>query len=409
MGWIDAERLLGDLATLRSFGAQGSGVVRPMFSDVDIAAREWLCDRMEQAGLDARIDGVGTVYGRSPNPGPCIVIGSHTDTQPQGGWLDGAMGVMHGLEVARALLANPATSHLAIDVASWADEEGAYCGFLGSRSFVGTLTSDDLQVTNQAGETTAQALQRAGWADRPRVSFDPSRHVGALETHIEQGPHLEAEGLRIGAVTAIVGIRAMTISFVGEQNHAGTTPMALRKDAAMAMFRFCTELDHRLAGAAAERSVWTIGQVTVEPGAQSIIAGRAEIVVQFRDADDHVLERMATALDQLVTEHHDPAGVHVLVQDRRRPLRPAPMSPAIVEHISAAAESLAPGAWTRMPSAAGHDAQVLAPHLATGMVFIPSINGISHDFAEDSELDDIALGADVLAEATVRILRTHQG
>jgi len=404
MDRIDADRLLGDLATLRSFGAHGNGVVRTMFSEIDVAAREWLVERMSEAGLEARIDGVGSVYGRSPNPGPAVVLGSHTDTQPEGGWLDGAMGVIHGLEVARALLADPATSHLAVDVASWADEEGTYGGFLGSRSFVGALTDEDFQATNADGESVQQVLDRLGWADRPRAELDPARHVAALESHIEQGPHLEHQGLRIGAVTAIVGIRGYEVVFSGQQNHAGTTPMDLRKDAAMAMFHFCSALDDRLRAAAGERSVWTVGQVSVEPGAPSIVPGRATIAIQFRDADDTVLDRMASVVEALVAERHSPDGVHVEITDRRRPLAPAPMESGVVAHVSAAAEAIAPGAWTHMPSAAGHDAQVLAPHLPTGMIFIPSINGVSHDFAEDSDHADIVLGAEVLADAVVRIL-----
>jgi N-carbamoyl-L-amino-acid hydrolase len=403
MNRIDADRLLGDLATLRSFGASGNGVVRTMFSDIDVAARAWLVERMAEAGLDATIDGVGSVYGRSPNDGPCVVIGSHTDTQPEGGWLDGAMGVLHGLEVARALLSNPATSHLAVDVASWADEEGTYGNFLGSRSFVDTLSDSDWQSSNVAGETVAQVIERLGWAG-DRIQLDPARHVAALESHIEQGPHLEHQGLRIGVITDIVGIRAMQIEFRGQQNHAGTTPMALRKDAAMAMFHFCATLDDRLRAAAAERSVWTIGEVTVSPGAQSIVPGNAVITLQFRDADDDVLGRFETVVDQLVAETHRDDGVHITVIGRRAAVQPAPMDATIVDHLAAAAEAIAPGDWTRMPSAAGHDAQVLAPHLPTGMLFIPSIDGISHDFAEDSHHDDIVLGAEVLADAVVRIL-----
>lgn len=159
---IDGNRLLESLHKLRSFGASGNGVVRPMFSDIDMAARRWLVDEMSEAGLDARIDGVGTVFARSRNPGPAVVIGSHSDTQPEGGRLDGAMGVMYGIEVARAMHENPATAHLAVDVASWADEEGTYTSCLGSRSFVGTFPEVDFANTNSGGESVAEAFAPRG-------------------------------------------------------------------------------------------------------------------------------------------------------------------------------------------------------------------------------------------------------
>ena len=239
---IDGDRLLQSLADLRSFGAVGNGVVRPTFSDIDMAARRWLRDQMADAGLDATIDGVGAVHGRSRNPGPALLIGSHSDTQPEGGWLDGAMGVMYAIEVARALGEDPATSDLAVDTVAWSDEEGTYTSCLGSRSFVREFPDEDLGHRNAAGESVGEALQRVGLADVDRIHLDPDRHAGYLEAHIEQGPYLEAESRRIGVVSSIVGIRAMQIEFSGQQNHAGTTPMAMRKDAGVAMFEFANKV-----------------------------------------------------------------------------------------------------------------------------------------------------------------------
>lgn len=400
---IDGDRLLADLRTLRGFGATGTGVVRPTFSETDTAARRWLAERMTAAGLDATIDGVGNVYGRSRNPGPAVLIGSHTDTQPEGGWLDGAMGVIHGLEVARSLAEESATTGLAVDVASWADEEGTYASFLGSRSFVSELGPDDFDRQGPGGESVAAALDRCGYAQRSPARLDPARHRAYLESHIEQGPRLEDEGLQIGVVTAIVGIRSMTVSFVGQQNHAGTTPMARRRDAAAAMFRFGAAFGDRMAAVAGERSVWTIGEVHVHPGAQSIVPGRADLVVQFRDVDAEVLDRMQETVERLADETDRSTPVDVSVTTKSG-VDPAPMDRATVDAVAEAAHAVAPGRWTRMPSAAGHDAQVLAPHLPSAMVFIPSIGGLSHDFGEDSDPADIVLGAEVMAEATVRIL-----
>ncbi|NNE11190.1 MAG: hydantoinase/carbamoylase family amidase [Ilumatobacter sp.] len=401
---IDGERLLDDLRTLRTFGGQGTGVVRPTFSPQDMEARAWLRDRMSDAGLDATIDGIGNVFGRSPNPGPALVIGSHSDTQSEGGWLDGAMGVIDALEVARALLADPSTAHLAVDVAAWADEEGTYASCLGARSFVGDLDEATLSSTNVDGESVAEALQRVGLSDVERVRFDPDRHVGYLEAHIEQGPHLEESGRRIGIVTSIVGIRGCHVTILGEQNHAGTTPMHRRKDAAVALFEFGSRLQRAMAGAAGPVSVWTTGRVTVEPGAESIVPDRAEVVVQFRDPDDSTLDRMAAAVDTTAAEVRGelPAGIEV---EHHRAIRPCVMDPDLRRHLAAAADRQAPGAWVEMPSAAGHDPMVLWRHLPCAMVFIPSIGGVSHDFAEDSHDDDIVLGCQVLADAAASILR----
>ena len=404
MTTIDGDRLLDGLRTLRTFGAQGTGVVRPTFSDQDMAARRWLRDRMTDAGLDATIDGVGNVFGRSRNPGLALVLGSHSDTQPEGGWLDGAMGVMYAIEVAHALGADPATSELAIDVAAWADEEGTYASCLGAKGFVGEVDADVLAATDVHGESVSEALNRVEIADLPHVRFDPGRHVGYLEAHIEQGPYLEERGRRIGVVTSIVGIRGATVSFTGEQNHAGTTPMSRRRDASVAMFEFGVLLQQRMAAAAGPTSVWTTGRVTVEPGAESIVPGFAEVAVQFRDQDDGVLDRMLDALVTAAGEVDGSAGVDVVVQAHGA-IAPTVMAPELRGHLAGAAERRAPGEWVEMPSAAGHDAMVLSHHLPCAMIFIPSIGGVSHDFAEDSHDDDIVLGCQVLADGAVSILR----
>ena len=404
---IDGERLLDGLRMLRTFGARGTGVVRPMFSDHDMAARAWLRDRMEAAGLDAAIDGLGNVYGRSRKPGPALVLGSHADTQPEGGWLDGAMGVMDAIEVAHTLGSDPATVDLAVDVAAWADEEGTYTSCLGAKGWVGEVDADVLGARNVDGETVAQAIERTGLAGRDHARFDQQRHIGYLEAHIEQGPNLEEGGKRIGVVSSIVGIRGATVTFEGVQNHAGTTPMDRRQDAAVAMFRFGTLLQERMAAAAGPASVWTIGRVVVSPGAPSIVPGFAEVVVQFRDQSDDVLQRMLDAVTATAGEIDRTSPVRVLVEPGRDPIAPTVMDGNLMSHLADAAERRAPGAWVVMPSAAGHDAMVLAHHLPCAMLFIPSIGGVSHDFAEDSLDDDIVLGCQVVADATVGILRTH--
>jgi N-carbamoyl-L-amino-acid hydrolase len=229
---IDGERLVSSLHEIRDFGRFGNGVVRRSLSQVDLDSREWLVRQLEDAGLEAGIDGIGTVFGRSQRPGRAILLGSHTDTEPRGGWLDGTLGVMYGLEIARSFAEDASLSDCAIDVASWIDEEGRFFLMLGSQSFVGALAPDMVEAAvDTDGVRLSDALADAGLAERPWVKLEVGRYLGYLEAHIEQGPYLEEWGKRIGVVTGIVGLRDYMVTVTGEANHAGTTPMAYRKDA----------------------------------------------------------------------------------------------------------------------------------------------------------------------------------
>lgn len=406
MARIDADRLLADLDQLRTFGACGEGVVRPSLSAVDMQSRRWLAQRMQDAGLEARIDGVGNVFGRCARPGPALLIGSHSDTQPRGGWLDGAMGVVYALEIVRALAEDPATAHLAVDAVAWVDEEGTFLGCLGSRSWCGMLDPDDeAAARNAQGVTLREAIAAAGLSQVPRERMPADRYVGYLEAHIEQGPYLEEAGFEIGVVTSIVGIRACTLEFTGEQNHAGTTPMPRRRDAGVALFDYAVKIRERFQAMAGERTVWTIGRATLDPGAPSIIPGRAQMLLQFRDASEALLDRMEAAVFALAEEASIAGPVRVSAKRARTPVRPTVMDAELQRHIAAAADRRVPGRWMHMPSAAGHDPMVIAPHLPCAMLFIPSLDGISHDFAEDSKREDIVTGCQVLADAAASILR----
>lgn len=397
---INARRLLEDLYTLRGFGACGKGVVRLAFSAEDMAARRWLEQRMAAAGLDAEIDGVGNVLGRSRSSGPALLIGSHSDTQPSGGWLDGAYGVICGLEAARALAEDPATADAAVDVIAWSDEEGTFAGYIGSRAFTGEDVAPVIAAArNAAGESLAPMLAEAGLAGRPIAHLQKGRHAAYLEPHIEQGGRLEAAGKFLGIVTAIVGIREYRITFTGRRNHAGTTPMAVRCDAASALFAFTQELDRIFRAIADADTVWTIGRVDVAPGSLSVIPGEATLYLQFRDGDEARLLAMETALRRLAAETDGQRGVGVAIAEHEPPVRPAAMDSALQQHLAAAAEALAPGGWQFMPSGAGHDAQLLAAHIPSAMLFVPSIGGVSHDFAEDTSPDHLVLGCRAVAAA----------
>ena len=248
------------------------------------------------------------------------------------------------------------------------------------------------------------ALKAAGLENAPRIELEEGRYRCYLEAHIEQGGLLEATGKRIGVVTAIVGIFQYRLAFSGIQNHAGTTPMPIRKDAGVAMMRLYNEVMETFPALAGPRSVWTVGRLSVEPGAPAIIPGKAEMILQFRDADLAVLQRLEAALLEIVAAHqargalrhrvHQPVAHHAGA-DGGAPARGA----------RRAAETHAPGQHMRMPSGAGHDAQILAQRLPAAMMFVPSIGGISHHFTENTADADIVLGCQVFADAAAKILK----
>ena len=396
-----------DLKHVRSIGAFDSGVIRPAFSPADMEARIWLCNRMSEAGLEASIDGMGNVLGRSRLPGKKILIGSHTDTQPQGGWLDGVLGVIYGLEVARACAETPETSRFGIDVASWSDEEGTYMGILGSSSFSGSLNYDDFNraVDHLTGVSLKEAIKAAGLEGIPPLKLDSSKYIAYLEAHIEQGPHLEAQELLLGVVTAIVGLRTFKLTFTGEQNHAGTTPMEYRKDAGNTLIKLAHALDLEFSSMAHSRTVWTIGHIRLEPGSHSVVPGKAEMLLQFRDTDETLLDAMQRKASGLVQQFCEQGPVEVQLEPVYPHQESVLMDDMVQASLAAAAELHAPGRWTSMPSGASHDAQALANHLPTGMLFIPSIKGISHSILEDSKEEDIIRGCRTLAAAIEAIFK----
>ncbi|GIX08305.1 hydantoinase/carbamoylase family amidase [Elioraea sp.] len=401
MATIDPARLLGDLATLRGFGRFRTGVHRPTLSPADVEARRWLVARLQEAGLDARIDGIASVFGFTRNPGRRLLIGSHLESQNEAGWLDGALGVICALEIARALPGLP------IDVVAFADEEGHFGSFLGSRSFIGEVTEAEIDAARcrTRGVALRDALKQAGLDGVPRVTLDdPSRYLGFLEAHVEQGDELEAKGLRLGVVTSIVAIWNFRIRCAGVQNHAGTTRMAIRKDAGVAMVRLANRIHDTMPQVVAERSVWTIGRISLDPNAPSIIPGGAEMNVQVRDADPAVLARMEAHLRALVAEADAAGPCRVTIEDGSKGI-PKVMDARLQDALAAAAEARAPGAWQRMPSGAGHDAQVVALRMQAGMLFVPSIGGISHHWSEDTKEEDIVLGCAVLADAAEALVK----
>ena len=296
---IDAARLLGDLHALRAIGGQGRGVNRPTYSAADMEARNWLVARMAEAGFDAGIDGIGSVLGCRAASGPAVLTGSHLETHGLAGWLDGAYGVICGLEAARTLAGHPDFADCAVDVIAFADEEAHFGSYLGARSFVGAL--DDAEIDTARGRADGThlrvALGRAGLDGLARFRCPPGHYHAFFEAHIEQGDRLEAEGARIGVVSAIAASRLFRIVFTGQANHAGTTSMARRRDAGRAALHALAALDRALSGGlAGPDTVWTVTRIALEPGAASVVPERADVVVQIRDPAPERLEHIETAL-----------------------------------------------------------------------------------------------------------------
>jgi N-carbamoyl-L-amino-acid hydrolase len=407
MSKIDGARLLADLKRLAEFGRYETGVDRPTYSEVDVASRHWLAEKFKEAGLSPIIDGIGNVFGRAEGATRRLLIGSHSETQPRGGWLDGALGVIYGLELARAFAADPDLRGLGIETVAWADEEGHYGNMLGSRSFTGRLGEAEIDgYESREGDRLRDALARAGLAGKPRIEVDPARYLGYLEAHIEQGDTLDSTGRRIGIVEGIVGIWNWRVVLSGQQNHAGTTQMARRRDAGVAMVRLATQIHDRFAAIAGPRTVWTIGRMLLDPNAPSVVPGRAEMQVQARDVDEAILARYRDALYELVAtcDRAGPCGATI---EELSQTEPRLMDPAFENAIEAAAERYVPGGHIRMPSGAGHDAQVISHKMRAGMMFIPSLKGISHHWSEDTKEDDIVLGAQIFADAAAVILKAE--
>ncbi len=392
---INGERMLADLNSLRSFGACGTGVKRRAFSEPDIASRKWLANRMSEAGLVPHVDDVGNVFGLPGDTNDCILVGSHSDTQPEGGWLDGAYGVAVGLEVARASLECGSSP---IACVSFQDEEGRFSTLTGSRVWTGQLSLGEADIrTDTDGLGFAQARRRA--AEIGTVGkVSPERFRAYLEVHIEQGPVLDIFGDRIGVVEGIVGIRTEKQTFIGQQNHAGTTPMDLRKDALQGLARFNSEINARFADVVTDKTVWTIGHVALHPNATSVVPGKADFTIQWRDLDDGRLDKMRAIIHETARHVAGQLGLEWTSSDYSS-IPATRCDDHIVKAFKKAAELEAPGKWRLLNSGALHDAANVSFLMPMGMLFVPSIKGISHNFEEDTALEDLLLGAETMARA----------
>jgi beta-ureidopropionase / N-carbamoyl-L-amino-acid hydrolase len=402
MTTVNAPRLHARIADLARFGAlPGGGVTRSCWSPAHEEARAWLLGQIRAAGLTAWVDSAGNVFGGLGATAfsastPVVMTGSHIDTVPEGGILDGALGVLAGLECLRAIREEGAAPRRPLVVAAWSDEEGRYGSLFGSRAFCGKL--DVAAIPTMAavdGERLVDAMARAGFdASRAPAAQAPAGAVHAyVELHIEQGPRLDEAGVPIAVVDSIVGVRRTRLIFHGQADHSGTTPMARRRDAFLAAADYALRARDLLDRSGA-RTVANIGVATVHPGVSNIVPGRAELVHEMRSADADALEQLAQGCETLASEVGRARGIGVDIR-RMSATAPVSCSPRVQAAVASACKQLGLG-HTTLYSAAGHDAQNLASITESGMLFIPSRGGRSHRVDETSDAEAIERGASVL-------------
>lgn len=400
---IDAGRLSADIAALGRFGAtERGGVNRTVYSEADLAARAWLADRCATAGLEFRTDAIGNCFITLPGSDPDrarVWTGSHIDTVPDGGRLDGAFGVLAGLECLRTLAEMAFEPAATIEVVAFADEEGAYASFVGSRALVDGWTADALSMlTGRNGEPIADGLRRIGSSIEAAAAvptIDGDAVSAFVELHIEQGPVLEDAGLDIGVVTDIVEVGHGTVTFLGQADHAGTTPMDLRRDASRAGGAFLVGLPSVPAEHGSPAAVATCGMISVEPAAANIVVEEMRLSLDVRDRAGGV-----PALQEGVAELARRCSAEHGLEHRLEWGSVTPgvaLDPAMQQRVADAADRVG-ASHQRMVSGAGHDAQVMARAVPTGMIFVPSEDGRSHSPAESTSPAQLAVGANVLLE-----------
>ena len=403
---ISLPRLKSHIETLSSYGRNpdGRGITRSCWSPVHEEARAWLLGRMKAAGLETRVDPAGNTFGMVPGEGAAVLTGSHIDTVPEGGPLDGALGVLAGLECLQTIKEARLTARRPLAVVAWSDEEGRYGGLFGSRAFTGKLDLAQIPTLRSVdGELLVDAMARAGFeaARVAKARCDPRTVHAYIELHIEQGPHLEAARIPIGLVEGIVGIRRNRVTFVGEPDHAGTTPMPRRKDAFLGAAEYALKAREHIVRKGSGRSVTNFGRIELQPGVSNIVPARAVLLQEMRELDARILARLdreCVALARAVARRR---GLRVVVETLSR-TEPARCSPRVMDAVQAACETLRLR-WKRMPSGAGHDAQNLASVTEAGMLFIPSRGGRSHRPDEMSDWRAIARGTNALLHTLLRL------
>ena len=402
---VNGKRIMDHIFALAEFGKNPQGgVSRVAYSDADKQGREYVLGLLRAAKLDVKIDAAGNLIGRRAGSASSLkplLIGSHVDSVPEGGNYDGVVGSIGAIEVAQTLAENNLTLRHPLEVVIFQNEEG---GLIGSRAIDGELTEKELDLVSRSGKTIRDGINFIG-GDTKKLA-DVRRNKGDiaayLELHIEQGGTLEAEKINIGVVEGIVGINWWDVTIEGFANHAGTTAMNNRQDALLAAAKFI-EAVNRVVTSVPGRQVGTVGRISALPGAPNVIPGKVVVSLELRDLDaakiQMLFERVEAEAEKIAAESKTKFGFKEINVNI-----PAPTDTRIRSLISEAARDL--GLTTKpMPSGAGHDAQDMARLGPVGMIFVPSVGGISHSPREFSKPDDIANGANVLLNTILKLDR----
>ena len=406
---IDGRRLARRLERLGKIGAlPGGGVCRLALTEEDRRGRDLLVGWMKELGLVVSIDRIGNVFGTRAGVKalPPLMIGSHIDTVATGGLYDGALGVLAGLEIVETLNEAGVATERPITVAAFTNEEGSRFqpDMMGSLVHVGGLDIEEARATiGIDGETVGDCLDRIGYTGQG--SGDPPKIHAFLELHVEQGPVLEAEGRSIGVVESVQGISWTEYTFAGTAAHAGTTPMAMRRDAGVAAARLAVAV-RQVTGEIGGTQVGTVGFVSLEPNLVNVIANRAVTTVDLRNTDDAELVRAERSVADHVAAIAAEEGVTVTSRTLAR-FEPVVFDADLVAGVETEAVRL--GFTTRrLPSGAGHDAQMLARTCPAAMIFVPSVGGLSHNVEEHTSDEDVAAGAAVLLAVAAHLAGIHR-
>lgn len=398
---VRLDRLRSRLQTLSTIGADPSGVAaggvsRFPYSEAHAQAVRTAADWMREAGLQPGCDPYGNLVGLSPGSveWPAIILASHLDTVPHGGMFDGALGVLAGVEVAQALHEAGQQLRHPLAVVGFADEEGYIfsLGALASRCLVGDIPQDRFHsLRGRDGRTLAEALAEFA-PGLPRATV-PAKAGAYLELHVEQGPVLAQMGRRVAVVTTITGIARTRVVIEGQAAHAGSTPMASRRDALVGSADAILAVE-ALAKAAGPLTVGTVGTLQVRPGASDMIPGQVEFKIEFRTPDGERLRQLSADAEAEIRRIAARYGLACSVEawDLRDPV---PLDPGIQQVIATTIANAGHESYS-MPSGGGHDAMVLARYVPSGMILVPSVGGVSHSPREWTEWEDAALGAEVL-------------
>ena len=400
---VNGERLQTRLQALAEFGKLPSGGCgRVAFSDADRDGRNLVMELMRNAGLEATIDAAGNIIGRRAGTEgslPPIMFGSHIDSVPEGGNFDGPLGTLAAIEVAQVLSEHGKSTRHPLEVVAFQNEEA---GKTGSRAMIGSVTNDDLALTTHAGKTIRDGIQFIGGdPTRLQSAIRQSGDIAVfLELHIEQGAVLETEGVTIGVVEGIVGIKRWNVIVDGAANHAGTTPMAVRHDALLTAGRFIDTVN-RVITSLPGQQVGTVGQIEALPGAPNVVPGRVNLSLEIRDLEMAKVDRLYESIAAESAALGELNGTTVRMEQFYESMG-APTDENVRDVIAESASELGL-TYKRMPSGAGHDAQSIAKIAPVGMIFIPSEGGISHSPLEYSRPEDVVAGANVLLHTILKL------